>query len=149
MITIETIIVGFDNTEASESALRWAVDRAQRDQSELLVVYVTSSAGEWELAMVQVNPDPIRHEVEKRLRGEWTESVRAAGVSYRTQVVVGRPADALLEIATANDAALVVVGMSGRGTLGELVIGSTAHRLSHRAVRPIVTVPPGWKPGAR
>lgn len=146
VVTIETIIVGFDNTDASRAALRWAAHHAKRVGAELLVVYVASSTAEWELSMIQVNPDPIRHEFEKRLQGEWTESLRTAGVPYRAELVVGRPADALLDVARACDPALIVVGMSGRGTLGELVVGNTASRLSHHAARPIVTVPPSWEP---
>ena len=103
---------------------------------------------EWELNAAQVNTDPIRKEFERRLRGEWTEPVRAAGVRYETQLEVGRAAEALLDAARRNEAALIVIGMTARGTLGELVFSSVSHHLFHHAVRPVVTVPAGWEPEA-
>jgi nucleotide-binding universal stress UspA family protein len=145
MVTVERIIVGYDNSPAARGALKWAVHHASQIGAELVVVYVVSSTFEWELNAVQVNTDPLRKEVEHRLRGEWTEIVRAAGVRYEIELKVGRPAEALLAAARRNEAALIVIGMTPRGTLGELVFSSVGHHLSRHAVRPIVTVPAGWE----
>ena len=40
-------------------------------------MYVASSIAEWELSAAQINPDPIRHEFERRLSDEWTAAVFA------------------------------------------------------------------------
>lgn len=146
---MERIIVGYDNSPAAQGALRWAVHHAGRTDSELVVVFVVSSTAEWELNAIQVNTDPMRQELERRLRGEWTEPVRTAGVRYETQLEVGRPAEVLLAAARRNEAALIVIGMTPRGTLGELVFSSVGHHLTHHAVRPIVTVPAGWAPNTK
>lgn len=143
---MERIIVGYDDTPAAKAAMRWAVHEAKRTGDELVIVYVVSSVFEWELAAAQVNPDPIRHEFERRLRADWSADARAAGVAYQTQLKVGRPAEVLLDVARHNQAASIVVGMTGRGTLAELVHGSATHHLMHHAVRPIVSVPPDWVP---
>ncbi len=143
---MEHIVVGYDDSPPAQGALSWAVDYGGRTGAELVIVYVVSSAWEWELTAVQVNPDPIRHEIADLLREGWTAPVRAAGVRYQTEVAVGRPAEVLLATARRMEASLIVVGMTGRGTLGELVLGSTGRHLAHHAVRPIVTVPAGWVP---
>ena len=143
---MEHIVVGFDHSRAAQGALSWAVDYGQQTDAELVIVYVVSSAWEWELTAVQVNPDPIRREIKELLRESWTAPVRAGGVRYQTEVAVGRPADVLLAAARRHAASLIVLGMTGRGTLGELVLGSTGRGVAHHAVRPIVTVPPGWAP---
>jgi len=143
---MERIIIGYDHSDAAQGALSSGVDYAGRTGAELVVVYVVSSAWEWELAAVQVNPDPIRHEIRQLLTQDWTGPVRAAGVRYQTEVAVGRPADALLASARRHEASLIVLGMTGRGTLGELVTSSTGRQVAHHAVHPIVTVPAGWAP---
>jgi nucleotide-binding universal stress UspA family protein len=143
---MERVIVGYDDSPAARGALAWAVHHARRSGAELIIVYVVSSTFEWELNAAQVNTDPIRKEFQRRLRGQWTEPVRAAGVRYETQLEVGRPADALLSAARRNDAELIVIGMTARGTLGELVFSSVGHHVAHHAVRPVVTVPAGWEP---
>lgn len=141
---MEKIVVGYDHSPAAQSALAWGVDYAARSGAERIIVYSVSSAWEWELTAIQVNPDPIRHKIGQFLRQDWTATVRAAGVPYQTEVLVGRPAEVLLATARRHEAALIVLGMTGRGTLGELVTGSTGRQVAHHAIRPIVTVPAGW-----
>ncbi len=146
---MEHIVIGCDNSPAAQGALGWAVDYGQRTAAELVIVYVVSSAWEWELTAVQVNPDPIRREIKDLLRESWTAPVRAGGVRYQTEVAVGRPAEVSLAAARHHEASLIVLGMTGRGTLGELVLGSTGRGIAHHAIRPIVTVPAGWTPPHR
>jgi nucleotide-binding universal stress UspA family protein len=143
---MESVVVGYDDSPPARAALAWAVDHGKRNNAELVVLYVVSSTWEWELAAVQVNPDPIRREIQHLLHGDWTAPVRAAEVPYQTEVAVGRPAEALLATARRHEASLIVLGMTGRGTLGELILGSTGREVAHHALRPIVTVPAGWAP---
>ena len=146
---MEHVIVGYDDSPAARGALAWAVHHAQRVGAELVIVFVVSSSFELELNAFQVNTDPLRKEFQRRLHGPWTEPVRTAGVRYETRLAVGRPAEVLLDAARHHQAALIVVGMTGRGTLGELVFSSVGHHVAHHAVRPVVTVPAGWQPDAR
>jgi nucleotide-binding universal stress UspA family protein len=139
-----TIVVGYDNSNPAHAALDWATEHALRTNGELVVVYAASSIAEWELSAAQINPDPIRREFERRLREEWTAPVRKAHVPCRTRFTVGRAAEELMRAARAEHAALIVIGMSPRGTLSELVFGSTQHELFRGAARPVVAVPAGW-----
>jgi nucleotide-binding universal stress UspA family protein len=143
---VHTIVVGYDNSAAAQTALEWAAEYAARADGELLVIYVASSIAEWELAAAQINPDPIRHEFERRLKDEWTASLRKANVPYRTKFSIGRAAEELIRAAREEEATLIVIGMTARGTLSELVLGSTQHELMHHAVRPVVAVPASWSP---
>ena len=59
-------------------------------------------------------------------------------------LTVGHPSDELMSVARAESADLIVIGMSPRGTLTELVLGSTLRELRRSAVRPIVAVPESW-----
>lgn len=144
-VDVERILVGYDDTPAARGALDWATAYAVRNDGELLVAYVLSSAFEWELAAIQINPDPMRHEFERRLRDEWTQVPRSAGVPYQTRLLTGRAAEALLRSAERERATLIAVGMTGRGTLAELMLGSTTHHLLQHAARPIVAVPATWR----
>ena len=143
---MELLVVGYDDSEAARAAMRWAAHYARERDAVLHVIYVVSSIGEWELAALQVNPDPLRDEFQRCLREEWTEPLREAGVTYTTHVAIGRPAEELMRYARRENAALIVIGMTGRGTLAELVAGGTAHDLEHHALRPVVAVPAHWNP---
>jgi nucleotide-binding universal stress UspA family protein len=137
----EKIVVGFDNSPAAQAALGWAIRQAQVVGGEIVVVYVSSSVREWELAAAQINTDPMRAEAKRRLSGEWTAPLREAGVPYHVRLMQGRVAEELMKVARAEEASLIVIGMTPRGTLTELVFGSTRHDLLHHAVRPVVAVP--------
>ncbi len=139
-----TIVVGYNHSAASDAALRWAAEQAERTDGDVLAVYVASAVADWELAAVQFDPDPMRRELERCLQGRWTEPVRARGVKCRTRFVYGRAADELMHVARDEGAQLIVIGMSPRGTLTELVVGSTMHELRRHAIRPVVAVPAGW-----
>jgi nucleotide-binding universal stress UspA family protein len=142
---MHTIVVGYDNSAAAQTALEWAAEYAACTDSELLVVYVASSIAEWELAAAQIDPDPIRHEFERRLNDEWTADLRKAEVRYRTKFTIGRVAEQLILAAREEEATLIAIGMTARGTLSELVLGSTQHELMHHAVRPVIAVPASWR----
>jgi nucleotide-binding universal stress UspA family protein len=143
-----TIIVGYNNSEAAQAALEWAAAQAECTASDLLVVYAASTVVDWELAALQFDSDPLRHRIEEQLNGPWTAMLRERGVSYRTKFVLGRAAEELMRIARAEEAQLIVIGMSPRGTLTELVAGSTLHDLRRHAVRPVVAVPATWRAAA-
>jgi nucleotide-binding universal stress UspA family protein len=142
---MQTIVVGYDDTPPARAALSWAAIEAGQRRARLLVVYVVSSAGEWELAAAQVNPDPIRREFERLLDGEWTATLRDGGVEYDTRIAVGKVGQALRQVASDADAAMIVVGMTHHGVLADLVAGDTEHDLLRHSARPVVAVPAEWQ----
>ena len=73
-------------------------------------------------------------------RGSRSSAARCANTSA---------ARALHETSEAEDAGLLVVGSTRRGSVGRVLPGSTADRLMHGAPCPIAIVPPGWEAGAR
>ena len=59
------------------------------------------------------------------------------------RVEEGYPAKVILNVADEIDADLVVIGAHAHTTMGELVIGSVAHKVMHRTKRPVMLVPVG------
>ena len=135
------LVLGCDDSERARRALAWAGRFVQENGATLHVVHAVSSVGEWELAAAQIDPDPLRHEQERLLREEWTASLRDAGVPYRADTAVGDPADVIIEAAKRDAADLIVVGASHRGTFGEILHGSVAHKLVHESPIPVAVVP--------
>jgi nucleotide-binding universal stress UspA family protein len=140
------IVLGYDDSASARAAMEWAARQAQQTGQEVYVVYVISSLAEWELAAIQVNSDPIRRAFDERLRTEWTESLRARRIPYHTRLAIGRVAEQLMEVARAEDANMIVIGMTSRGTISDLVSRSTMRDLRGNAVRPVVAVPATWSP---
>ena len=53
----------------------------------------------------------------------------------------------MIELVTAHDARLVVVGSSSSGLLGRVALGSVTERLVHTAAVPVAIAPRGYPPG--
>jgi nucleotide-binding universal stress UspA family protein len=145
-VRMDKMLVAYDHSDAAQAALGWAIDYSKSRDAEVLLVYVVSSVAEWELAAVQVDPDPIRHNFEQLLGGAWSKPLRDSGVRFATRVLVGRTADAVLHCAQEEQVTFIVLGMTTHGTLFELVVGGTAEHVLHHAHRPVVAVPAGWTP---
>jgi nucleotide-binding universal stress UspA family protein len=138
------VLVAYDDSDAARAALAWAIRHVQPDNGRVLLLYVVSSLAEWELAAIQVDTDPIRRRFHELLAGEWSAPLRAAQVSYRTRLRVDRPANAILQTARDEQVDLIVLGMTARGILHELLLGATARHVLNEAQRPVVAVPAGW-----
>lgn len=138
------VLVAYDDSPAARAALRWAIAYATERARELVLLYVFASLAEWELAAIQVDTSPIHRRIDHRLQQEWSEPVRHAGVACRTLVRSGRPADVILATARKEDAELIVLGMTERGVLHELMLGQTHRHVVHEARRPVVAVPSDW-----
>jgi nucleotide-binding universal stress UspA family protein len=134
---MKTIIVGVNGSEEGARALRWSACLAERDRGRVVAVRAVSRIGIWELAALQVNPDPVVRGYEEQLQGSWTAPLRALGVDYTTRLERGEPADALLRVASAENADLIVIGARHR----DPAHGSTTHRLLKHTTRPLVVIP--------
>ncbi len=138
------LLVAYDDSPAARAAMRWATSYASERDRSVLVVNAIPSLAEWELAAIQVDTNPLRRRLKALLDAEWTAPLRAAGVPYRTKLKEGRPAEVILKTARKSNAELIVIGMTERGLLHELVLGATVRRVMHHALRPVVAVPADW-----
>ena len=139
------IIVGVDGSPASTRALEWCAEQAPLLGAEVVVVFsieipVFAASGFGGVPLpppVEVDHDKVREVVET----EWCAPLSKANVSFRTVVMDGPPASAIMALAEREGADLVVTGRRGRGGFAELLLGSTSHHLSHHLDRPLVIVP--------
>jgi nucleotide-binding universal stress UspA family protein len=144
------VVVGVDGSEPATAALLTAARVAARSGAPMRIVCAVRPAAvdAWTRAYWQaVNPglDPVdaavraAEEVVARARA----LVRREFPSVTTHAVVaeGRPAAVLL--AHGRDAALLVVGARGRGSVAGLFLGSVSHAVVHGADRPVLVVHAG------
>ena len=61
-------------------------------------------------------------------------------VEYEHQLLLGHPADAIVDFATEHHIDLVVMGTHGRTGVARLVMGSIAEAVVRRAECPVLTV---------
>jgi nucleotide-binding universal stress UspA family protein len=132
------VIVGFDGSSDSRTALQWAVQEAQLLDRPVRVITAC------EFDRLAYPPD-ARSAVSDQRRRQAADAVARATAARRAvgvdiQIVDGTPAKALLDAAHAAD--LIVVGSSGAGRSSRFLLGSTVAEVLHRSPCPVAVTPP-------
>jgi nucleotide-binding universal stress UspA family protein len=134
----DRVVVGVDGSPASERALQWAGEEADRHQVGLLIVHgwmypylpvdTTSSQAR---DLTNVDAACLLDSAVESAREQFAAAVTG-------QLVESGPATALLE--TVCDGDLLVVGSRGRGALAAGIFGSTVNAVLDRSSVPVVVV---------
>jgi len=139
------ILVGTDFLPDSEAALRKAIEMARKEGAELIIAHVyeapasMSYSGPADEFFQSDNEENLRIAAEKGLEPA-IALARAAGVRVRGVAVAGHASHRLADLASQNDAALLVVGTHGRTGVKKLVAGSVTSSLLATAPCPVLTV---------
>ena len=131
------LVIGADGSECGLRAVRWAAEEAVRRDAPLRIVHATRQHGHRGVAGSAPPELP-------RARGATAQAYTVArhtapSVAVSTEVAPGEPVTALLR--AAEDAQLVVLGITTTGAADELVLASVAQRVAARSPRPVVVVP--------
>ena len=121
---MDRIVCGVDGSAAGWDTVRLAATFGAPD-GRLIVVAVAPAA---RAAHPEVASVLVQRASDSALEGE-----RMAGAGAEGHVVVGEPADALLDAAAAHGATLLAVGSHGTGRVRGILTGSVATAALHRA----------------
>lgn len=129
---MQTIVLGYDDTPASQRALERAAELAKAFGSKLIVTSVAPM-------MLNIGrsggpTDPVdsleKHQEELASARQRLEGL---GIRVRLQRAVGDPADAIVDIARESGADLIVVGTREPSMLMRVLGQSTSGRVMHKA----------------
>lgn len=126
------IVLGYDDSEASQRALERAVQLAKAFDSELIVtsvVPVIASIGRSTGPIDPTDP-PSKHEQEL---GRAREHLEGHGIHAELQPAVGSPAATIVEVAQRSDADMIVVGTHEPNVLERMFGLSVSEAVAHRA----------------
>ena len=129
---MNTIVVGYDDTDASKRALNRAIELAKAFGSKLLITSVApvlDASGRSAGAIDPVDP-PARHEEELR---EAAETIKAAGLSAELVPALGHPAETIVQVANDNGADMIVVGTREISLIARVLGQSTSENVARHA----------------
>lgn len=135
---VRPVVVGVDGSQASDRALDWAIDEAQRRGLPLRLLHAREVMA-YSASVLPVDPvgwdDP-----------QWVLQAAHARVTELApqqvlvkEDVLGTPASTAL-ITASSRADTIVVGARKHGTLGAVVLGSTSLRVASHAACPVVVI---------
>lgn len=136
----QQVVVATDGSESAERAVRSGARVANLLRARAVLVYVRPGVG------------PLGNPYYQEKVSEQMEHARAAldrarkaaeeeGAEVEEEILEGEPAEAIVELAKARDAAAIVVGSRGLGAVAGALLGSVSSAVIHRADRPVLVVP--------
>jgi len=145
MLTLKTVLVPTDFSEASESALRYGKAMAEAFGASLHVVHVMEDllAHAWAAEVYVSSMPQLRDEIEKesrqRLAALLTDAERTT-LRAETALLAGNPFLEIIRYAKAHGVDLIVMGTHGRGPIAHMLLGSVAEKVVRKSPCPVLTV---------
>lgn len=98
-----------------------------------------------ELHLKEIEKNIKKLEEEKRslavkYLNEVVDRMKANGVRLQTEVLIGSPADRLIDYAESNDIDLILIATHGRSGISRWVRGSVADRILRASIAPVLMV---------
>ncbi|UNQ37617.1 universal stress protein [Prescottella equi] len=135
------VVAAVDGSPSSFDALRWAARLARRRTAALHVVHVLPSPGVYlseAAVLIQAQfTEKLESDSEGMLRrAREVVSAEFADVDSTFAQYPGPPAATLLDLSAR--AGLLVLGATGAGTVGAMLVGSTGQRVANHARCPVL-----------
>lgn len=138
----KNVLWATDGSEAADRALIHAKALAAESQTPLLVVYceeLTVPGRGGGSFPVHANEDALQAKIHRQV-AELSDNGTPATLET-TRSMVGGAAHAIAEIASRDQADVIVVGTRGHTPLAGLLLGGVTQRLLHIAPCPVLAVP--------
>lgn len=136
---MNTIVVGYDETDPARRALDRAAGLALTYGAELIVTSVAPVVTTSPRGGVTVDPSDTIADHEAEL-GRALEVLRNAGLEAEAIAAVGDPAEAILQLAESREADLIVVGSRSLRAVQRLLGLSVSDAIAHHATCDVLIV---------
>lgn len=139
------VLCAVDGSSASERAVEEAIGLAERHGARLTVLTVERTVDSGDLDTLGMGRAEETLEAQETRKGEAAIAASVDGVDLdrveaSTEVVAGTPHRAIREYADAAGADLVVLGSTGKDSIGDYILGSTTERIARRCDAPVHVV---------
>lgn len=138
------ILVAFDGSSSSQSALRFALGLAAHElKAELVLATVGEEPMPYaELSAYTPREDTIAAALESCHRAQLSADPILEGSTVRVQrhLRLGETAPTLVAMAEDLRCDWIIMGTRGMGTLGNLLLGSVANKVVHLTTLPVTLV---------
>lgn len=134
------IVIGYDGSDSSKSALNQAFDFAKALGDSLVVVFAFAPGG-YGGGEVPEQRKAVE-EFGRKVTQQAVDAAKAAKVECRVEMINEHPHQALMTAADKHDARMIIVGSHGESPLKGAIIGATPTKLVQLSETPVLVVRP-------
>jgi nucleotide-binding universal stress UspA family protein len=135
----ERILVPLDGSQLAEVALPYAEELAGRLDSEVILIHVSESAEAPHYHMQQLYIEQTS-EATKHGAGRYIQKPEGKAIKVESRVVVGSPAEEIVQHADKEDIGLIVMATHGRSGIRRWALGSVAAKVVKATKRPVALI---------
>ena len=143
------IMVPLDGSELAECVIPYVEDFIDQGEVELVVFvrvvkrFINPSS--FDDSLTYIPEDWSKLETERKFSAEnylkkVVSQLKQNGVKFKTEVLVGRIGDSLIDYIKANDFDLIIIATHGRSGLSRWVIGSVADKILSASHIPVLMI---------
>jgi nucleotide-binding universal stress UspA family protein len=141
---MKKILIATDGSECSAEAIQFGVELASEHEAEVIFVHVAPATDFLPVdGFGMTGPPRVPHKLDAYDRAPLEEAQKIAeqhGVRASGELLVGHPADEIVDYADSQDVDLIVVGSRGHGALASALLGSVSRRVLSESKRPVAIV---------
>ncbi|MCZ7665372.1 MAG: universal stress protein [Thermoleophilia bacterium] len=134
-VALQTIVVGYDESEGSERALQMAAGLARTYGARVIVV---EAFPHYPRVISPTRQDTNEIHRARESAEKAAAKLRKMGIEAEPDALEGPAAEAIINVAEARKADLIVVGSRGFGQFKGLLLGSVSDRVVHYAEVPVL-----------
>ncbi|MDD5724287.1 MAG: universal stress protein [Syntrophales bacterium] len=151
---INRFLLASDLSENSNYAFRYAVDAAEKNNAEVVILHVIEELPANTLSYIRLTvPDEaierMNSEVTGKMKARIEELVKltlrkkpeALKRIRPIEVKKGRPVEEILKVADEQNCDIIIMGTHGKGFLTSPVLGTVAERVLRRSSKPVLVIP--------
>ena len=122
------LLVAYDGSEHAKRAFGLALDIADADEGEIVVVSVAQPAEPATMVETSAMIDEATQHFEQQFT-ELRQKAERRGVALRSKVAVGHVADQIIHVASDEQTDLIVMGHRGKSLVARWLLGSVSKRV--------------------
>ena len=128
------ILVGYDGSNETKDALKFAKNHAKAFGAKIRVVKSVTRHHPLHFSLIQVAEENLEREIRNQFNGDIT--------NYETHLLVSSSSTGqnLVQIAEQEKIDEIIIGVRRRSKVGKLLLGSTAQYVILHAPCPVITV---------
>lgn len=133
------ILVALENSRADESLVPHVTQLAKCFQAELLLLHVADGwvARNFEQLKLQESEEI---KADRQYLEKLAKPMRDHGLKVSTHLAMGDPPSEILKISESENCDLIAMTTHGHRFIGDIILGSTIHKVRHKTAIPVLLV---------